>query len=320
MINIVARNAPAALAEGQWKFNCCDPRVEETRNGEALVLQEPVILQIWHPTERVITCPQRDANPFFHVMEWVWMLSGSSEVLWLTKFNKNMATFADRGILRGAYGYRWFRHAQFDQVGAVIGVLKENPDSRRAVLTMWDPYEDLSTVWKDIPCNTHIYFRRVNGKLDMTVCNRSNDFFWGMLGANVVHMTYMHELIALSTGIPIGVYRVFSNNVHIYLGIEGYPALQTSPLVKDVYHSALPYPLLQDDETWVHLQDDASAMMGGCKGNELRTKWFRNVAYPIMMAYLDKEARDLHIDFIKAEDWKIACSEWAKRRQYDHEA
>jgi thymidylate synthase len=111
--------------------------------------------------------------------------------------------------LWGAYGFRWKKYWNKDQIKIVIGMLKENPYDRRAVLQMWDPHEDLARKGKDVPCNTHIYFKIREGKLCMTVCNRSNDMLWGAYGANVVHMSMLQEYVAHCLGPTYG--RVYAN-------------------------------------------------------------------------------------------------------------
>jgi hypothetical protein len=50
----------------------------------------------------------RDANPFFHVMETLWMLAGRNDLPWLVRFNKRFASYSDDGgnTQPGAYGYQ----------------------------------------------------------------------------------------------------------------------------------------------------------------------------------------------------------------------
>ena len=59
----------------------------ETRNGTALEFPTPVCTTYTHPLERVLFYPERDANPFFHLMESFWMLAGRNDVEWISKFN-----------------------------------------------------------------------------------------------------------------------------------------------------------------------------------------------------------------------------------------
>lgn len=189
----------------------------ESRNGRVLMLNEPVATTYERPWCRVLFSPLRNANPFFHFMESLWMLAGRDDVEFVARFNKGMTQYSDDGAtLHGAYGQRWRSQFGFDQLTEVIAELKTDPLSRRAVLAMWSPELDLNQQGKDFPCNTHVYFDRRDGKLNMTVCNRSNDIWWGAYGANAVHMSYLQEYVALALGASIGRYTQMSNNYHLY--------------------------------------------------------------------------------------------------------
>jgi hypothetical protein len=111
-----------------------------SRVGDVLVMPRPVMTEYQDPTNRVLFSPMRDANPFFHVMETLWMLAGRNDLPWLVRFNKRFASYSDDGGLTqpGAYGYRWRNYFGHDQLMDIILELKQNPDSRRVVLTMWD--------------------------------------------------------------------------------------------------------------------------------------------------------------------------------------
>ena len=142
------------------------------------------------PWERVLLEKTRDANPFFHLVEAIWMMAGSENLRQLTHFNTGMNRFSDNGkTLNGAYGYRWFHTFKINQIEHAVQTLRADPDSRRCVVQMWNPWGDLDSSSIDIPCNTNIYFKIREGELQMTVCNRSNDMIWGAYGANAVHMS-----------------------------------------------------------------------------------------------------------------------------------
>jgi hypothetical protein len=309
MITVLARNAPIAFEETMWQFKAYESKIIETRGGPAVTLPQPIVVEIGHPEQRVVACPIRDANPFFHVMEWVWMLAGEREVEWILKFNKNYINFANDWKVHGAYGYRW-RKRWGDQIKVVIQQLKDDKNTRQAVLNMWDPETDPLPHWKDRPCNTQIVFRG-GESLSMTVFNRSNDLFWGMFGANIVHMTFLHEMVAALTGLPLGIYRVVSNNLHYYV-MENYPVFPFTPVKYDIYDDCSFYPFVGERESYEDLVQDASNMVRSI--HEYKTKWFQNVGLHIHNAYLDKEHRYIHIMRIKAEDWQTACLEWANRR------
>ena len=217
-------------------------RIEGTssRNGPVLAIQEPVIITFEKPNERVLFNQARDCNPFFHLFESLYMLSGGNLIKPLAYYAPQMKNYSDDGVTQnGAYGYRWI-HAPgphnpngldtVDQLQLIINHLKAKPDSRRAVLQMWNVEDDLLKMdtSKDICCNTSVMFsiRDTQGEdesfapmpkcLDMTVINRSNDLVWGMLGANVVHFSFLQEYMAANLGVEVGVYNQMSNNLHIY--------------------------------------------------------------------------------------------------------
>lgn len=296
--------------------------LQNSRNGRVLRIPGPVELELINPWQRVLLDEDRNANPFFHVMETVWMLAGEDHVGFLAKFNSTYVNYAEAdGSVHGAYGKRWRDHFtpkeigpryRMDQIQLAVAMLKNDPETRRVVVSMWDATVDLNAQKKDLPCNTHIYFDGNDGKLDMTVCNRSNDLLWGMLGANVVHMTYLQELIAFGAGMEIGTYRVLSNNVHVYLDrpdvqkfLEG-----VAPARPYVYES---YPLLREGEKVEDLLADCENMIKGVM--KFKTQWMNHVALPMHDVWIARNVNGLdHIDQIKAEDWRVACQERLKRK------
>ena len=182
------RNVNDAFSE-VWHWLPKVSTTETSRNGPVMVADEPVITEYLCPTERILWNARRDANPVFHLMESLWMIAGADHVDWLSQFNSRMKEYAESdGRIHGAYGARWHL-----QIPGLIQMLKTKPDTRQAVLQMWDWTRDLFGDWKDRPCNTHIYFDRRHDALNMTVCCRSNDSLWGAYGANAVHFSMLQE-------------------------------------------------------------------------------------------------------------------------------
>ena len=190
----------------------------DSRNGPVLKAPGPVVTHFPRPQNRVITDPYRDANPFFHLFEALWMLGGRQDVEFVEKFNSNIARYSDDGqTFHGAYGYRWMYHFGVNQLREVTTLLQREPETRRAVIAMWDPAKDLNLPGLDFPCNTTITFTpRTDGNLDMLVNCRSNDMIWGAYGANVVHMTGLHEYVARASNFGIGSYYQVSADFHAY--------------------------------------------------------------------------------------------------------
>jgi len=310
-----AVSIPEAYVDGLWKLRIFGVQ-EGSRNGPMITIPEPVTLTIRNPKMRVLSDATRNANPFFHVMETVWMFAGRNNPTWLLQFNKRIGQYADKtefgSIINGAYGYRWLVHWG-PQISYLIQLLKEEPTTRQAVLNMWDPSLDLfQRHWKDRPCNTHIYFRIVNGALNMTVCNRSNDFVWGMMGANAVHMTYLHELVALATDNELGVYRVFTNNLHFYLNQYQNTKDLLDTLELDWVYPRATLPILAKGESWERFLLECKMFIDG-KFDGISNKWLKGVAMPMYHSYLLRGQN--FVKDIEADDWRECCRQWLARNR-----
>lgn len=201
--------------------DCGNP--EHTRNGPALVAPGPVATVYLAPQRRVLLDPKRDANPFFHLFEALWIIGGRADVAFLTMFNARMADYSDNGhTFHAPYGFRLRNGGgMLDQVSVACDMLASNPTTRRAVLQIWDCVQDLNTNSKDLPCNDLIFLtvREQEAQrhvLDITVCNRSNDVIWGAYGANVVQFSMLQEYMAAKIGVGVGQYVQFSHNYHVY--------------------------------------------------------------------------------------------------------
>jgi len=294
---------------------------EHSRNGIVLSLQEPLLVTVSHPTRRVLTDPIRQANPFFHVMEFVWMMSGSRDPSWISLFNSRFVEYADDNnvhevpLIHGAYGHRWLSSFGIDQVTRATQMLKNNPETRRVVLGMWDANMDLGTNHADLPCNTHIYLRIVNGRLNMTVCNRSNDVIWGMTGANAVHMTLLQELIANHLGIPVGTYRIFTNNAHVYKDLPrvGEMLETRNPIYRVREEDPVHVPVMSKGESIHEIVTECVDLTYG--DSIFNNNWLNEVAAPMRNIYLDRLI-DRSTDYTERCDsiadtaWRSGCKEW----------
>jgi hypothetical protein len=92
--------------------------------------------------------------------------------------------------------------------------------SRRVNIQMWDGDHDTGLLAgkgsKDLPCNLSMVMVNTEGRLDLTVFNRSNDLIWGAWGANLVHFAFVQEFVAQLAGLEVGTYYQVSSNTHIY--------------------------------------------------------------------------------------------------------
>ena len=292
---------------------------EESRVGDVLVMPSPVTTTYTHPQERVLFNANRNCNPFFHLMEGLWMLAGRNDVEWIGRYNTSFKKFSDDGeTFHGAYGYRWRNFFKMDQINKVIGILKANPKDRRAVIQMWDAASDLGHDGKDFPCNLSMAFRVRDKVLDITVFNRSNDIIWGAYGANAVHMSMLQEYIAAHLGVGIGEYHQVSNNYHAYVDImekTGIPPHH--PLDPYADGRVKPYQMITDPNTWDI--DLLNFMMDPLGKQFYSNTFFYEVAQPVAMVQtLVKEKKLMNAaemcSQIKAQDWHKACKQWVARR------
>lgn len=341
---IQARNVNDALLSGLDWLQQHGLR-SDSRVGKVLVSPTPVITEYDKPCERVLFNEVRDANPFFHLMESLWMLDGRNDVKFPAYYASNIASFSDDGsTIPGAYGNRWRDRFGYDQLPIIIKELKNNPDSRRCVLAMWDAgsadefggkESDLHLAvsgGKDVPCNTQAYFDTLGGSLNMTVTCRSNDIIWGCYGANAVHFSILHEYVALAAGLEQGVYRQFSNNYHMYAErpdvVRLVGALETArsdeKLEDDyIYGSSVPYALINTDlDTW---HEDMTRFFGEWAEGVIMTQQFyvdsfwANVVVPLVNAHhywkqKDFTAAKRWAAQCEAVDWSVAAERWLERR------
>lgn len=318
-----ARNVNGMLAEATWQLATVGIK-EESRNGPVMVYPGPTLLHYLYPTERVLFNATRDANPYFHLMESLWMLAGREDVEFVRRFNSKIGDFSDDGVVMpGAYGHRWRNYFGADQLELIIAHLKKTPTSRRAVLQMWDVTDLQKVDWsKDVPCNTQAYFTFKEGQLDMTVCNRSNDLVWGACGANAVHMSLLQEYIACSLQVEVGSYYQFSNNLHMYTERYDPEQLKADYYADDRYlgynpaHEKLA-PLLLSRDAW---DEDLRRFMSDPLGDTAyKEPFFNDVAAPMYASWHDRKSKHntgtVAAHGIAAWDWREACFDWIARRE-----
>lgn len=333
MIVLEARNVHEVLPLALEMIHR-DGYLRDSRNGKVLQAPGPVTTVLLRPTERVMFWPERDANPFFHFMESLWMLAGQDDVKFVTRYVKTMINFSDDGTrFWGAYGRRWRSWFKFDQVDEVIRALDKNPDDRRCVISMWDPRKDLlrgqAPGTKDVPCNTIIHLGiSPLGMLEMQVNNRSNDLVWGAHGANAVHFSFLQEYIALSLGVPVG--RMFQNsfNYHGYLStVEPLIHLRERAGARSPYAEGEGFehiPLFDRPSDRKDFDFDLQVFMAKGPIVGFSTEFFRRVVTPIEYAWrawkkegdvVDRHAAAVTIlEQCVAQDWRFACTEWLDRR------
>jgi Thymidylate synthase len=313
---------------------------EDTRNGPALVAPGPVATVYDYPRQRVLFSAKRDANPFFHLFESMWILHGESDVRFLSWFNSRIASYSDDGeVFHGAYGHRLRHRFGVDQIEAAVNMLREDYNTRRVVLAIWDPKADLGASSKDLPCNDMVMARvRIDPDtlhpsrkvLDITVCNRSNDAVWGAYGANAVQFSFLQEYLATRIGVGVGKYTQSSFNFHVYTDLPYWKSwLTESP--SGAYSPRTPYhdgclttPLICHDETAEQFDMDLDrffyirsrseglwAFVKYVRDQTFLTQFFGDTVVSMLMSYHDRDSSRLDRSF----DWGLAGAEWIERRK-----
>lgn len=185
------------------------------RDKSTLELRSELI-EITHPIERCIVIPGRGNNIFATIAETMWVLSGRNEIAYLEGYLRRAGEFSDDGrTWRAGYGPRLRRWNGRDQLAAVKAMLSNDPSSRRAVVSLYDPDRDFVES-KDIPCNNWLHFLVREGKLHLNVVARSTDLVWGFSAINAFEWSVLQEMMAYWLGAEIGEFRFFASSLHIY--------------------------------------------------------------------------------------------------------
>ncbi len=164
--------------------------------------------------------------------EVLWYLSGENHIRNLRKHTKIWDAWADEsGNLETAYGYYW-RHfpsavkdengnwkvTEVDQIKYVIDEIKRNPNSRRLVVSAWEPGN--ATKSKLPPCHYSFVFNVNDGKLNCHLTQRSGDIALG-IPFNLAAYSLLTQVIAQQVNLELGEFAHTIVDAHIYVAAEG---------------------------------------------------------------------------------------------------
>ena len=171
---------------------------------------------IENPTNKVITNKERNWNEAYAAAEWAWYLSGDPRIKTLGElYGKIPAIWkrmADKnGEVNSNYGYQWKRN---DQLENVIKMLKTNPETRQAAISIYDG-KTIHQYAHDTPCTYAVQFTIVQGKLYMSVYMRSNDLWYGFCN-DQYQFASLQEMVAERLNLPVGTYYHHAHNLHLY--------------------------------------------------------------------------------------------------------
>jgi thymidylate synthase len=185
------------------------------------------------------------------VLELLWFLRGDTNVKWLQERGVTIwDEWADaQGELGPVYGYQW-RHwrapdgREIDQIKLVIESLRARPDSRRHLVSAWNP-ADVDRMALP-PCHALFQFYVAGGKLSCQMYQRSADLFLGV-PFNIASYALLTLMMAQVTGLQAGEFVLTLGDAHLYLNHldqareqlsrspRAFPRMKLNPEVKDLF-------------------------------------------------------------------------------------
>lgn len=185
------------------------------------------------------------------IYELLWFLRGDTNIAYLKEHGVSIwDEWADaNGNLGHIYGYQWrswpdYNGGFIDQISEAIKTIKENPDSRRIIVSAWN-VADLDKMNLP-PCHAFFQFYVANGRLSLQLYQRSADIFLGV-PFNIASYALLLHMVAQVTGLKAGDFVHTLGDAHIYSNhIEQVklqlsreprplPHLKMNPDVKDIF-------------------------------------------------------------------------------------
>nr|WP_257794365.1 MULTISPECIES: thymidylate synthase [unclassified Arthrobacter] len=153
-------------------------------------------------------------------LELLWFLRGDSNVRWLQEQGVSIwDEWADEdGELGPVYGVQWRSWptpdgGHIDQIAKLVEGIRKNPDSRRHIVTAWNPAEVENMALP--PCHALFQFYVADGKLSCQLYQRSADTFLGV-PFNIASYALLTLMVAQQTGLEPGEFVWSGGDVHIY--------------------------------------------------------------------------------------------------------
>lgn len=195
------------------------------------------------------------------IHELLWLLKGDTNIEYLKENGvKIWDAWADEnGDLGPVYGHQWrnWNSEEIDQITDVINTLKNNPDSRRMMVSAWNPsvMPDTSISFAENvannkaalpPCHAFFQFYVADGKLSCQLYQRSADLFLGV-PFNIASYALLVMMMAQVCGYGVGDFVHTFGDVHIYNNhqeqmklqlsreVRELPTMKLNPAIKDIF-------------------------------------------------------------------------------------
>ncbi len=185
------------------------------------------------------------------IYELLWFLRGETNVRWLQEHGVSIwDEWADAsGELGPVYGHQWRSWPRenagtIDQIANLIADIKTNPDSRRLIVTAWNPADVPKMALP--PCHCLFQFYVANGKISCQLYQRSADIFLGV-PFNIASYALLTMMVAQVTGYEPGEFIHTFGDAHLYLNHldqaheqlarkpHPLPTMRLNPAVKDIF-------------------------------------------------------------------------------------
>ena len=185
------------------------------------------------------------------IYELLWFLRGDTNVRYLQEHGVRIWNeWADEnGELGPVYGHQWrswpdYKGDTIDQIKNVVDMIKHNPNSRRMLVTAWNPAEvdDMALP----PCHCLFQFYVADGRLSLQLYQRSADSFLGV-PFNIASYALLLQMMAQVTGLEAGEFIHTTGDTHLYLNHleqaklqltrepRPLPKMKINPDVKDLF-------------------------------------------------------------------------------------
>ena len=179
--------------------------------------------------------------------ELLWFLKGSQNVRWLQENRVHIwDEWADpeTGDLGPVYGVQWRSwpaptledpHHTIDQIAKVLDLIRAHPDSRRMIVTAWNPAQVDSMALP--PCHALFQFYVANGRLSCQLYQRSCDMFLGV-PFNIASYALLTLMMAQQAGLEPGEFVWTGGDCHIYDN-------HVEQVLEQLSRKPYPYPIMR---------------------------------------------------------------------------
>ena len=208
------------------------------------------------------------------IYELLWFLKGDTNVKYLQEHGVRIWNeWADEnGDLGPVYGHQWrswpdYNGGTIDQIQQVLDLIKNNPDSRRMIVSAWNMAEVNQMALP--PCHTMFQFYVADGKLSLQLYQRSADTFLGV-PFNIASYALLLMMMAQVTGLKPGEFIHTTGDTHLYLNhIEQaklqltrtprpLPTMRINPEVKNLLDFDYEDFQLENYDPWDHIKATVS--------------------------------------------------------------